>query len=115
MVKFKGRSSLKQFMKDKPIKRGYKIWMLCDKSGYNLKFQVYTGKCENSVVLGLGARVVLDLCEGLEHKNHVVYMDNFFSSNILYEQLLEKNIYACGTVRFNRKYLPTLANDNKLQ
>lgn len=115
MVKFKGRSSLKQFMKDKPIKRGYKIWMLCDKSGYNLKFQVYTGKCENSVELGLGARVVLDLCEGLEHKNHVVYMDNFFSSNILYEQLLEKNIYACGTVRFNRKYLPTLANDNKLQ
>lgn len=25
MIKFKGRSSLKQFMKDKPIKRGYKV------------------------------------------------------------------------------------------
>lgn len=59
---------------------------------------MYTGKCENYVELGLGARVVLDLCEGLEHKNNVVNMDNFFTSNILYEQLLEKNIYACGTV-----------------
>lgn len=34
MVKFKGRSTLKQFMPQKPIKRGYKIWMLNDKTKY---------------------------------------------------------------------------------
>lgn len=34
MVKFKGRSTLKQYMPQKPIKRGYKIWMLNDKTKY---------------------------------------------------------------------------------
>src|SRR5690242_18734409 len=30
MIKFKGRSSLKQYLPLKPIKRGYKVWCLCD-------------------------------------------------------------------------------------
>ena len=30
MVKFKGRSSFKQYLPAKPIKRGYKIWCPCD-------------------------------------------------------------------------------------
>jgi hypothetical protein len=30
MVKFKGRSSLKQYMPLKPIKHGYKVWCLAD-------------------------------------------------------------------------------------
>ena len=42
MIKFKGRSSLKQFMPKKPIKRGYKVWVLADKSGYASKFEIYT-------------------------------------------------------------------------
>ncbi|CAI6357497.1 unnamed protein product [Macrosiphum euphorbiae] len=61
MIKFKGRSTLKQYMKDKPVKRGYKGWMLCDSSGYNLKFEVNTGKKKGTVEAGLGGRVVLDL------------------------------------------------------
>ena len=45
MVKFKGRSSLKQYMPMKPIKRGFKIWCLCDANGgYLQEFQIYTGK-----------------------------------------------------------------------
>ena len=40
MVKFKGRSSIKQYMPKKPIKRGFKIWMLADSdSGYVTNFQ----------------------------------------------------------------------------
>jgi len=76
---------------------------------------VYTGKKEGSIETGLGARVVLDLCKELENKNHVVYMDNFFYSNILFEKLLVKKIYACGTARSNGKFLPTLIRDNQLQ
>ena len=30
MVKFKGRSTLKQYMPLKPIKRGFKVWCRCD-------------------------------------------------------------------------------------
>ena len=36
MVGFKGRSSLKQYMPNKPTKRGYKIWCRCDsRNGYS--------------------------------------------------------------------------------
>jgi len=44
MVKFKGRSTIEQYMPQKPIKRGYKIWMLNDKTKFTSKFQVNTGK-----------------------------------------------------------------------
>lgn len=114
MVKFKGRSSLKQYMRDKPIKRGYKIWMLCDSSSYNLKFQVYTGKSDVlGVEKGLGARVVMDMVEDLANKNHIVYMDNFFTSYNLFKILKDNLIYAVGTVNPSRKNLPKLKEDKK--
>lgn len=81
MVKFKGRCYMKQFMQNKPIKRGFKIWMLCDQSGNNLKFEIYTGKSSDNVVeTGLGAKIVLNLMNELAGKHHIVYMDNYFSS-----------------------------------
>jgi len=41
MVAFKGRSSMKQFMPLKPIKRGFKVWALADsQSGFLLNFDV---------------------------------------------------------------------------
>ncbi|GFQ93506.1 piggyBac transposable element-derived protein 4 [Trichonephila clavata] len=33
MIKFKGRSSLKQYMPKKPIERDYKVFMRCDSRG----------------------------------------------------------------------------------
>jgi len=69
---FKGRSSLKQYMPMKPIKRGYKVWNLADSStGYVLSFDVYAGKNMDSSggssgtgsdAYGLGERVVINLC-----------------------------------------------------
>ena len=45
MIPFKGRSSLKQYMPLKPVKRGIKVWARADASnGYISAFQVYTGK-----------------------------------------------------------------------
>ena len=53
MIKFQGRSSLKQYMPMKPIKRGIKVWVLGDsKNGYFSRIEVYTG---NDVEKGLGA------------------------------------------------------------
>lgn len=34
MIKFKGQSSLKQYMPLKPIKRGYKVWARAVETGY---------------------------------------------------------------------------------
>ena len=45
MIKFQGRSSLKQYMPLKPIKRGIKVWVLGDSTnGYFSRFEVYTGR-----------------------------------------------------------------------
>jgi len=42
MIKFKGRSSLKQYLPKKPIKRGFKVWTLADsKNGYVYAFEIY--------------------------------------------------------------------------
>ena len=42
---FKGRSTLKQYLPNKPVKRGIKVWMLADaKTGYLTNFEVYTDK-----------------------------------------------------------------------
>ena len=45
MIKFQGRSSLKQYMPAKPIKHGIKVWVLEDGSnGYFSRFEGYTGR-----------------------------------------------------------------------
>ncbi|KAL3225327.1 hypothetical protein MRX96_025862 [Rhipicephalus microplus] len=111
MIKFKGRSSLKQYMPKKPVKRGYKVWMLCASRGYNLKFDIYTGKSENGVQKELGAQVVRKLCHDLVGQQHRVFFDNYFTSYNLLKDLLHDRIYACGTVNSSRKNLPCLQAD----
>ena len=45
MIAFKGRSSMKQYMPKKPVKRGFKVWVRADAvSGYVSEIDVYTGK-----------------------------------------------------------------------
>ena len=41
MVKLKGRSSMKQLVKDKPIKWGFKFWLCCaSETGYLYQFDL---------------------------------------------------------------------------
>ena len=79
MVGFKGRSSLKQYMPNKPTKCGYKIWCRCDsRNGYTCCFQVYTGKLGDSSEKNLGVRVVTDFSKDVLNKGFYLYFDNFF-------------------------------------
>ena len=106
MVPYKGRSSLKQYMPKKPVRRGLKVWMRSDStSGYISQFQVYVGK-EVSSETGLGARVIKDLTTTLHQKHHIVFCDNFFTSIKLFHELYQDGIYACGTIRADRKGFP---------
>ena len=83
MIKFQGRSSLKQYMPQKPIKRGIKVWVLADsKNGYFSRFEIYTGKIDHAE-RGLGARVVKDLSFDFQGKWHHLFFDNFFTSKKL--------------------------------
>lgn len=65
MVRFKGRSSLKQYNPMQPIKRGYKIWCRADVYEYISKFEVYQGKDTENTDLqkeyGLGGKVIITM------------------------------------------------------
>ena len=115
MIKFTGRSTLKQYMPLKPVKRGIKVWALADShNGYFHKFQVYTGK-EGSGEKHLGQRVVKDLTQHLKGKHHHVFFDNFFTSEELLRDLAEEDIYACGTARKDRRGFPPALKTAKLK
>ena len=110
MIPFKGRLSFKQYMKDKPMKYGIKVFVLADgKYGYIKRIQIYTGKnfSLSKNELGLSTKVVLDLVKGLESSHHKLYVDNYYTSPILFLKLYQSGINACGTARTNRKHFPT--------
>lgn len=111
MIRFKGRSAIRQYMPMKPTKRGFKVWVRADaKTGYIYQFDLYTGKEGDSRSgRGLGPRVVKHLTESLKNTNTHVTFDNFFTSVQLMEDLHENKIFATGTVRSDRLQLPTLA------
>ena len=115
MIKFKGRSSLKQYMRNKPGKRGIKVWVRADSiNGYLCDFNVYTRKEGDRSEDNLGAKVVKALSRPLVGGNYVLYFDNFFSSPRLFLDLLSDNIYACGTYRWYRKGVPEEIQGTKL-
>ena len=107
MIKFKGRSSMKQYMPKKPTKRGFKVWVRSDSyNGYVCDYEFYTGKQNNIADIGLGGNVVTRLTRDLVGKFYHVFADNFFSSIPLFQNLLKDGIYATGTLRSNRKQFP---------
>lgn len=106
MILFKGRSSLRQYMPNKPIKRGYKVWVRADEQGYIDQFQIYTGKVGETTEKHLGARVVHDLTRSLINKNYLVFFDNYFTSLPLLRTLKSEGIHACGTIRKGRLGIP---------
>ena len=120
MVPHKGRLSFKQYIKNKPVRWGIKLWVLCEaKTGYVFNFQVYLGKEEGAVEHNLARRVVKHLLAPIEGKYHNLYMDNFYCDPHLFLELETKKVLACGTIRANRKGFPkdivvTLAMEKRM-
>ena len=115
---WKGRLSWKCYNPRKPNKFHIKLYTICEaSSGYVCGFDIYTGRtaCQDFADIlelneecGITTRVVTGLLAfcGLLSKGYFVFMDNFYSSPELYEELNYLDTYACGTVRKNRKELP---------
>ena len=107
MIKAKGRAKGKVYMPKKPIKRGFKLWGLsCSCCGYLCNFQLYAGKCTKNGEKGLVKRVVLDLVEPYAGLEHVVYLDNYFTSLDLALRLADMGIGIVGTAKGNCEGLP---------
>jgi len=70
--------------------------------------KVYLGKYRQRTAQHLTAThaTVTELTRKVEGCGHKLYMDNFFSSPALFDDLAKKQIYCCGTVRANRRGMP---------
>ena len=103
MVPYHGHHSAKMFIRNKPIRFGFKLWMLCSSDGYPYNMQIYCGKQGEDDTTPLGTRVVNHLLACIsDPASHVVYFDNFFTSYQLVKDLATRNIRAIGTIRDNR-------------
>lgn len=63
----------------KPIKRGFKVWVLaCSVTGYMYSFDIHTGKAPGGeTTLGLGEKVVLLLTHTLEGLGYCIFLITF--------------------------------------
>ena len=108
IVKFHGRVIFRQYIPKKRKRFGIKIYKLCDELGYTY-MKVYLGRDSRSATDDMTAthatvRYLTCRVEGLGHK---LFMDNFFSSPRLFDDLLRRKIHSCGTVWPNRKDTPS--------
>uniref|UniRef100_A0A672ZK29 PiggyBac transposable element-derived protein domain-containing protein n=1 Tax=Sphaeramia orbicularis TaxID=375764 RepID=A0A672ZK29_9TELE len=120
MVASKARRGFRQYMKDKPTKFGYKLFVLVDsQTGYTFNFFIYQGKDQTSVKQrgqkqdGLSITSVMDLMKfELLGKGYHLYVDNFYTSPLLFNKLADNHTAACGTIRVNQEGFPqTTIND----
>ncbi|XP_058807569.1 piggyBac transposable element-derived protein 3-like [Phymastichus coffea] len=114
MVRFFGRTSLKQYLLCKPDRYGIKLWGLCAANGYLFNVDVYCGKNDTSIGIklmacALGSRVVVQminpLLNGLSIRklsDYHIYFDNFFTSPDLLIHLNKYGLRSTGTVRKDR-------------
>lgn len=119
MVAYKGTraGNLRQYIKNKPHKWGYKFFVIAGVSGYILDFIPYQGSTtflqlvgtRNEITkeesdLGVGASIVIALSKSLhDQDNTSLFFDNYFAGLPLFLYLKNKmNIYSLGTLRSNR-------------
>jgi hypothetical protein len=101
MVSFKGRHKDKVFMPSKPIRIGFKAFVVCEAdTGFLLEWMMYNkdeGKRTKKIV-----NTVKDLLGFNIYRSKVVYMDRYYSNKEVFLTLQEKGIYACGTINPSR-------------
>lgn len=109
MVPYFGRHGCKQFIRGKPLRYGYKLWVGATSTGYVVWYEPYQGaKSEIKdcyKTLGLGPSVVLEYTDVLFSQfalPYCLFFDNFFSTLALIDELTKRNIQATGTIRKNR-------------
>lgn len=108
MVPWRGRLVFRQYIKNKRHRYGVKLYKLCTVDGFTLNTIIYTGKCTKKTEnLGHTHGVVLKLLTEYLHDNKILYCDNYYTSIGLAEDLLGKETKIVGTLRKNRKGIPT--------
>ena len=119
MIPTKNRLSIKQYIKDKPVKFGIKTFILCEgDTGYIVSSEVYTGKSKFEVnELGATGNVVLRLLldSDASNKKHILVMDRYYNSVTLTNYLHKhERTLTVGTALTNRKLYPKELHKKKM-
>lgn len=103
MVPYFGRHLCKQYIRGKPIKFGFKCWVIASSTGMPYKVTLYEGKYGNkNKEAPLGTRVVMDCLEICENPTSHIFFDNFFTSYDLIMKIKSLGYRAIATIRENR-------------
>ena len=119
---WRGHLCFKQFNPRKPNKYHMKLFQVSDPQiGYLLHFKVYTGmgSCHRDGIASNSkcntmTKTVLTLCEdaGVLDKGHCIYVDSYFTSVSLAQELFSRDTLCCGTTR-HRIGQPLMLGDQK--
>lgn len=106
LLGFKGRLSYKQYIPLKRSQFGIKLYELCALYGYVLDIILYTGTKtvyeESTKEKGHAYNIAMKY----QKKGHAVYLDNFYTSVTLADDLFKRETQMTGTLRANRKGFP---------
>ena len=96
MVATKARIGLKQYMRDKPVKWGFKLFVLADSStGYTWNFEIYQGRHQQAEK-GLSYDSVWRLVDlPILGEGYQLFVDNFYTSPMLFRDLLHLKKIIC--------------------
>lgn len=111
LMLWKGRLAFKQYIPNKRHRFGVKFYIIVDcKTGVILDFIIYVGsetEIHFNEGLGISWSIVMTLMEPYLGKGHNLYVDNWYTSPKLFDELHKNQTGACGTVRLNRSGMPT--------
>ena len=114
---FRGHTKFTQYIPSKPSKYGIKVFWACGASNaYPLQGQIYTGKpTDGPRQVNVGEQTVLNLVSLYKSSGRNVTTDtcNFFTTMELAKVLNSWNMTLFGTVRKNKKFLPSNMQSTK--
>lgn len=110
LMLWKGRLAFKQYIPKKRHRFGIKFFVIVDcKTGIILDFIIYVGadtEIVNYEELGITGSIVMTLMNPYLGKGHNLYVDNWYTSPKLFDELYKNKTGACGTVKTNRSGMP---------
>jgi len=108
MLGWRGRLQFHVYNPSRITKYSILVRMVCESStGYICNLQIYDGKC------GPLTETVGFLLEPYEGKGYHLYQDTYYSSVHQTNELLQKLIRVCGTIRVNRGLPKVMIEDAK--
>ena len=110
MVPYSGKQGAKQYIQGKPIKFGFKLWVMATLLAYCIQSDPYADKDSilqeyENIGLGLGASIVAQLVSKLpimQVSNYQIAIENYSTSPALLRHLRAMGAAATGEVRAYR-------------